>query len=266
MPKLTHLTVFPIKSLDGLSLTSSELLSGGALQHDRRWALVDGEGSIVNGGKCQAIHKIRATFDEGCQQVTLSNADREATFSLNNEQTAIADWCGDVLGQTCQLVENREVGFPDDFEASGPTLVSTATLKAVAAWYEDLSLEEIRRRFRANLEIDADAPFWEDRLVGPHDEIRRFCIGDTVWHGLRICQRCVVPTRDAQSGVGSPEFVHQFSRRREATLPQWSPVDRFDHYYRLAVNTKLDSISGKPVLQVGDSVEAIEDMNLAHHQ
>ena len=91
MPKLTHITVFPIKSLDGLDLTSSELLSGGALRHDRRWALVDAEGSIVNGGKCQAIHKIRATFDKPCQQVTLSDADREATFSLSDEQIAIAN-------------------------------------------------------------------------------------------------------------------------------------------------------------------------------
>ncbi len=257
MSQLTRITVFPIKSLDGVELTSAEILSGGALRHDRRWALLDAEGSFINGKRCQAIHQIRATFGKDYQQVTLGDADREATFSLNDEATGISDWCGEVLGQTCRLVENAEDGFPDDREASGPTLISTATLEEISAWFDDLPLEETRRRFRANLEIDADAPFWEDRLVGQRTEIRRFRIGDTIWQGRGVCQRCAVPTRDSHSGVVSPEFARQFSRLREASLPDWSPVERFDHYYRLAINSRLDSISGEPVLRVGDPVEAI---------
>lgn len=273
MPRLTRITIYPIKSFDGLELASAEILPGGALQHDRRWALVDAWGQFVNGKRCQTIHQIRAVFSEDCRQVTLRDADREATFFLNDEPAAIAAWCGAILGQKCRLVENAEVGFPDDCEAPGPTLISTATLEVVSAWFAGLSLEETglsleetRRRFRANLEIDAGEPFWEDRLVGERTKIRRFRIGDTVWQGRGVCERCVVPTRDSHSGAARPGFARQFSELREAALPDWSPVERFDHFYRVAITTGLDSIPGEPLLRVGDSVEAIEDTRLASHQ
>lgn len=266
MPELTRIIVYPIKSLDGLELTSAKILSRGALQHDRRWALVDAQGRFVNGKRCPAIHQIRATFSKDCQQVTLGNADGQSTFSLLDEPAAIADWCGAVLDQKCRLLDNAETGFPDDCEAPGPTLISTASLQAISEWFGDFSLEEASRRFRANLEIDADEPFWEDRFVGERTKIRRFRIGQTVWQGRGVCERCTVPTRDSESGIAARGFARQFAGLREAALPKWSPVKRFDHFYRVAVNTGLDSISGEPTLRVGDLVEAIEDTHLASHQ
>lgn len=264
MPQLTHITIYPIKSLDGLEMESAEILPGGALRNDRRWALVDAMGRFVNGKRSKTIHLIRATFSSDCQEVSLSTADQQATFSLNEEPSAIAEWCGSVVGETCRLVENTEVGFPDDCESPGPTLISRATLEEISTWFE-LSLEETRRRFRANLEIEAEQPFWEDRLVCERTKIKRFRIGDTVWQGRGFCQRCTVPTRDSRTGAVSRGFVRQFSDRREAEIPAWSTVERFDHFYRLAVNTGLDSISGEPVLRVGDLVQAIEDTRLASH-
>ena len=266
MPQLTRITVFPIKSFDGLELTQAEILAGGALRHDRRWALVDSEENFISGKRCPAIHQIRATYDEDCRQVTLRAAHREATFSLSDEPSAIGEWCGEVLGQACRLVENAAGGFPDDCDASGPTLIGTATLAAVASWFDALSLEETRRRFRANLEIDADVPFWEDRLVGPLGKMRRFCIADTIWQGQGVCQRCAVPTRNSRSGEVTPGFAHRFSLRREATSPNWSPLERFDHFYRLAINTQLESISGEPFLKAGNLVEVVEDASLADNQ
>jgi len=266
MPHLTRITVYPIKSLDGLELTTAEALSSGALQNDRRWALVDPDGNCVNGKRCPAIHQIRALYREDCEEVTLSNSDREATFSLSHDQQAIAKWCGGVIGQSCQMRENNVAGFPDDTDSPGPTLISTATLEEVSSWFNDLSLPETRRRFRTNLEIDANQPFWEDQLISQDPMYQRFRIGKTLWRGQGVCQRCAVPTRDSQSGTVSPGFARQFSRLREAALPEWSPVGQFDHYYRLAINTKLDSFSGESVLRAGDSVDMIEDENFASNQ
>jgi MOSC domain-containing protein len=262
MPTLKRITVFPIKSLDGCELPAAKVLQIGALEHDRRYALVDAWGKFINGKQCQAIHAIRAAFSDDFQQVTLELAARRETFSLENEQPEIAQWCGEALGKSCRLVENAEVGFPDDGEAPGPTLLSTATLVTVASWF-GLSLEEARRRFRANLEIDADEPFWEDRLVGERTKVRRFAIGGTVWQGRGICQRCVVPSRDSHSGAVTGGFARQFSERREASLPDWSPAYRFDHFYRLAINTGLDSAAGESIIRVGDAVTALEDPRLA---
>jgi MOSC domain-containing protein len=262
MPTLVRITVFPIKSLDGCDVDTATVLPSGALLHDRRYALVDAWGRFVNGKRCQAIHAIRAKYSDDFRQVSLDHGGQRATFSLASEQQDVARWCGAALGKTCRLVENAELGFPDDCEAPGPTVLSTATLATVASWFA-LPLEETRRRFRANLEIDADEPFWEDRLVGERTKVRRFAIGGTVWQGRGICQRCVVPSRDSHSGAVTGGFARQFSERREASLPDWSPAYRFDHFYRLAINTGLDSAAGESIIRVGDAVTALEDPRLA---
>ena len=50
MPTLERITVYPIKSLDGVVLESCRVLAGGALEHDRRYALVDAEGVFAYAG------------------------------------------------------------------------------------------------------------------------------------------------------------------------------------------------------------------------
>jgi len=261
MPTLSRITVYPIKSLDGHDLSASAVLPNGALAEDRRYALVDGWGKYINGKNCAAIHGIRATFSEDVQNVTLRCAGQQQSFAIAEEQERLATWCGEVLGMKCRLIENAAGGYPDDCDSPGPTLISTASLEAVASWYEGLDLAEARRRFRFNLEV-ADVPgFWEDRLVPEEHKVRRFRLGDTVWQGRGICRRCVVPTRDSGDGAVTASFARDFTRHREATLPSWSPEGRFDHFYRLGVNTRLDSdVTADPsrsVLCVGDAIEVI---------
>ena len=48
MPTLDRITIFPVKSLDGVEVAAARVLSSGALEHDRRWQLVDMEGRVVN--------------------------------------------------------------------------------------------------------------------------------------------------------------------------------------------------------------------------
>ncbi len=42
--------------------------------------------------------------------------------------------------------------------------------------------------------------------------------------------------------------------RREQTLPSWAARSRFDHYDRLAVNTRLAETAGETVIRLGDTV------------
>jgi hypothetical protein len=91
-----------------------------------------------------------------------------------------------------RLEENALAGFPDDTVAPGPTVVSAATLAEVSSWYEELALEEIRRRFRANLIIDGVEPFWEDRLYSEEGRFVRFQVGNVTLEGVYPCQRSVV--------------------------------------------------------------------------
>lgn len=261
MPSLQRITIFPVKALDGHDVASTTILPSGALAEDRRYALVDAWGRFVNGKRYQAIHRIRARYHDNFQSVALSCDGVEATYSLAQDQDAIARWCGEVLEISCKLLENADYGFPDDREASGPTLISTASLATVAEWFK-LPLEEARRRFRMNLEVADTPPFWEDQLVPEYRQVRRFRIGNTVWQGRGVCQRCAVPTRNACSGAASAGFAQEFVRRRQATLPAWSPVGRFDHFYRLGVNTALESLDRENVIHVGDPVQPMKSRRL----
>jgi len=257
-PTLDRITVYPIKSLDGHDLQMSQVLSSGALAEDRRYALVDGAGKYVNAKNCAAIHNIRARFSDDLKQVTLSSQGQESAFKMASEQELLAAWCSEVLEVKCRLVENVVDGFPDDSISPGPTLVSTASLAAVASWFEGLDLAEARRRFRFNLEVASVPAFWEDELVSELQQVRRFRVGEFVWQGQGICRRCVVPTRGSRNGVVSVGFARDFSRRRQETLPAWAPASRFDHFYRLGVNTGLETGGHGHSLRRGDAIERID--------
>ena len=257
-PSLDRITIFPIKGFAGHHLEQVEVLPGGALAGDRRFALQDLSGQFISGKKHAGLHRIHSSFGSDLHSVVLSCDGNKESFALEPGNQLLAEWCSQMLGQQCQLIENTEAGFPDDCESPGPTLISTASLLEVANWFGRLDLEEARTRFRMNLEVGSELPFWEDRLVGDESKESRFRIGETVWQGRGICQRCVVPTRNSSAGTVDAGFAREFSLRREETLPEWSPRQRFDHFYRLGINTALESLEQGKILSIGDEVEAID--------
>ncbi|MBD1876898.1 MOSC N-terminal beta barrel domain-containing protein [Nodosilinea sp. FACHB-131] len=253
---LARIDCFPVKSLDGVSVSQATVLASGALEGDRTYALFDAQNRLINGKRNAAIHRLRATFAEG-EVITLAieGDDASATFQIREQRPQLEAWLGDYFQQPVTLRENRDLGFPDDTAAAGPTVISTATLTAVAAWH-NLTLEETRRRFRTNLEIDGVPAFWEDQLFGPDSAPVRFAIGNVVLEGINPCQRCIVPTRDTLTGIATDHFQKTFSQQRAATLPAWAPPSRFNHFYKLAVNTNIVHQGGH-TLKVGDSVSVI---------
>ncbi|NEU56941.1 MOSC domain-containing protein [Halorussus sp. MSC15.2] len=284
-PHLAHVQYFPVKSLDAELRERATLSTDGALAGDREWAVLDrpadapydpdaadvgGSGDYVNGKKTDAVHRLRSEFhprDEGGPAVTLrEQGDREGEarrFDLaetgDDEAAVHADlnaWLSDYFGREVS-VRRDETGQHDDRKRHGPTVVSTATLREVAAWF-DFDLDSARRRFRANLEIGGVPPFWEDRLFGDTGEVVRFRVGDAELTGVHPCQRCVVPGRDPDTGAETPDFRETFVRRREETMPAWTAGDRFDHAFRLMVNTHVPEASDGASIEVGDSVERLD--------
>lgn len=256
-PYLTRIDIFPIKSLDGVSRPQATVLASGALAGDRTYALFDRQNRFINGKRNAAIHRLRSTFSEDGEWITLAieGAGKAAKFHLQGERSHLEAWLSNYFQQPVTLQENRDLGFPDDTDAAGPTVISTATLETVAAWY-GLTLEETRRRFRTNLEIDGVPAFWEDQLFGPNTDPVRFAIGTVVLQGVNPCQRCIVPTRDTLTGTATDRFQKTFAQQRAMTLPDWTHRSRFNHFYRLAVNTNIVGQGGQ-VLKVGDSVSVI---------
>jgi uncharacterized protein YcbX len=260
MPRLARITVYPIKSFDGVSVESATFTAGGGLANDRRFVFRDKSGSMINGKRHPRLHSLRTVFDVDFTTATFVFPDGGSqSFRLVPDNAELEARLSEYLGTTVRLEENADGGFPDDPECPGPTVVSTAALESVCAWFPSLSLDELRRRFRANLEIDDCPAFWEDQLFAADAtpqavNVVPFRIGDVALSGVNPCARCAVPTRDSQTGDVFPQFAQEFQRRRRESLPAWAPPTSFDHFYRLSVNTRPTPTTAGRRIAVGDEV------------
>lgn len=257
MVHLSKILLYPIKSLDGVAVTQATVLSGGALQGDREFAIFDADHQRVNGKRNARIHRLRSQFNlpQRLVQLSIQGEPETVSFHLDQQRPALEAWLSDFFEQPVHLKQNLETGFPDDPESTGPTFVSVASLETVASWYPDLGIEAIRRRFRTNLELDAAPAFWEDHLFGEPEVPQPFQVGDVQFLGINPCQRCPVPTRDPDTGEAYPGFQKTFVALRRETLPEGVLRSRFNHFYRLTVNTRIPASEVGKVLRVGDTVE-----------
>lgn len=281
--RVGRITVFPIKSLDGVEVDAAAVLPSGALAWDRRFAMFDPDGTAVTGKAEPRVHRVAAEFDLSGERVTVgpratpavSSGDADGdgggpgpgarTFSLHDEREDLEAFLSRLLARPVRLQEDLRTGFPDDVASPGPTVVTAATLAAVAEWFE-LSPAEVRRRFRTNLILTAQGtgtaePFAEDRLVPEPGQEVEFWAGEGRFVGTGACQRCVVPTRDSWTGAAIRGFQKTFAEQRRRHLPPFAPKAGFDHFFRLAVNTRpLGRSRGGGnggVLRVGDAVRII---------
>jgi uncharacterized protein len=251
MATLDQIWIFPIKSLDGVQADRATFAPGGSLTNDREFALFDDQNKVINAKRTAKIQLLRSRFDLLERQVTLSmEAGPGEAFHLDADRPRLNAWLSDYFGFPVHLAQNPTTGFPDDLNAPGPTVISTATLAAVADWFPDLSLAELRRRFRTNLELGQVPAFWEDQLFSADGSPVPFTIGSAQFEGVNPCQRCIVPTRDAQLAIPTAQFQTTFTAQRRATLPGWVAAGRLNHFYRLAVNTR---VTAGDRLQVGDA-------------
>ena len=259
-PTLTQISIYPIKSLDGKIVDRAKISTGGALEFDRRWAIVDDRGKVVNAKRTAKIHQLRARFDfsdlDAAHQLVISiqtaNDPTNYKFCLTTEIAELARWLSNFFGFPVSLIENTATGFPDDLNAFGPTVVSTATLETVCDWFPELDLAEVRRRFRTNLELSGVPAFWEDCLFDEPGKVVDFQLGDVRFYGINPCQRCIVPTRDALTGDISPQFQQIFTQQRQQTFPAGVNRSRFNHFYRLALNTQIPPSEAGKFLKTGD--------------
>lgn len=258
-PFLVGIYIYPIKSLDAVSVTQTNILASGALENDREFALFDKEGNFVNGKRHAKIHQIRSSFDLSSRRLSLAiqGAEPKNIFHLDKDRINLESWFSNYFSFPVKIEQNSILGFPDDTESPGPTIISTATLELITSWFPGLTLENIRCRFRANLEIGGVPPFWEDQLFGQEGELVQFQIGEVIFAGVNPCQRCIVPTRDAITGETYPNFQKIFVEKRKETLLDGIVRSRFNHFYRLSVNTRVPESQEGKVLYLGDKVKLL---------
>jgi uncharacterized protein YcbX len=263
VPTLAHIAVHPIKALDPVSLDRAAITGVGGLAGDRVYAIVDADGNYVNGKRTDAVHRLRASVDLDANRVALgARGEEPREFHLDDDRAALEGWLSDYFGIEVELVpgeggEQTDSAVYGDGTKTGPTLISRATLREAASWYNGIDAEELRLRMRPNLVVEGVPAFWEDRLAGP--EPRRLRIGDVTLEGLDPVPRCVVPTRDPHTGETTEGFQETFLERREATFPAWADRAAFeDTLFKLMTILRVPRDERGGELTVGDEVAVLD--------
>jgi uncharacterized protein len=219
--KVTALYRYPVKSLRGTSLQASRVERLG-LAGDRRWMVVDAAGKFQTIREHPVMTQIEATArDDGslvlshpahgsvvvAVPIATSNKlvrvwrdDVEAVPS----DAAAGQFLSKILGLSAELVylanpgarpvdptfgqPGDATGFADGFPV---LLTSTMSLNDLNS---RLPVKAEMRRFRPNIVISGARPWTEDTW-------RTIRIGAVTFRVVKPCARCVVTTRDPDTGV-----------------------------------------------------------------
>lgn len=258
-PVLSRITIYPVKSLDGIDLQKAEIAEGGCLLHDREYAISDEEGKFIIGKSNPLVHTLRSSVDFENETISFRpmNETSWTGFHLQKEKSNIELYLSDYFGVKTNWHQNKTGRFMDIPDISGVTVLSTASLQEISTWYNNMDIEETRKRFRATIEIEGVPAFWEDHLFSKDGKGIKFTVGDVAMFGMGPRARCVVPSRNAETGEVIHAFPKSFAKHRAATLPQWSTLDEFGHHYYLTVNCYIPATEIGKIIEKGNEVKII---------
>jgi uncharacterized protein YcbX/ferredoxin-NADP reductase len=231
-PLLSQINIYPVKSVGGISLSSSWVEKQG-LCFDRRFMVALSDGAMVTARKYPNMVKVSSSllptgiiftypgmvplkleYSSFKLQETPATVwkDNFAAYTTTDEAD---DWFSQVLDQRVELLftgeqSNRvreKLGHNVSFADGYPLLIISQG-----------SLDELNRRssethsmeqFRTNLVVGSDEPFIEDSW-------KRIKIGEVEFEAVKPCERCILTTVDVEKGAfrESKEPLNTFSRFR----------------------------------------------------
>ena len=268
---LSSINIFPVKSLKGISLNEA-IVEDRGLRHDRRWMLVDENNKFLTQREFPVMAAISinidtdrfvATADGKRIEVPLSPATQEFktvkiwSSSVRSEiyPNEINEWFSATLGTKCKLVAMPEgahravnpfyavrrfkdtVSFADGYPFM---LIGEASL---ADLNSRLASPVPMNRFRPNFVIAGSDAFAEDKW-------RIVMIGTTVFHVVKPCERCTIPTVDQETG----------ERTGKEPLRTLSIYRSVKGNVLFGQNLIAENAGG--VVKIGDKVEVLERAKL----
>jgi len=231
--RLTEIIIYPVKSMRGISLTSSYAGMKG-LQYDRRWMLVDRSGHFLT----QRIMPTMAIFDVGMNEngftIGMRNDQLQIPFEIRPEEKIRIDiwesellvslapkhyseWFSDHLNVDCSLVfmnpavnrtipekyqiNKESVSFADAF----PYLLTgeSSLIDLNGRLLQKLSMD----RFRPNLVISGAPAYFEDSL-------NMFYMGSARFKAVKPCARCMIINTDQITGDRGKEPLRTLAEYR----------------------------------------------------
>ena len=246
---LTSIHVYPVKSMRGYSLTASAVQPWG-LEHDRRWAVLNPDGSRISGREERRMLSLtaRPETDGG---VTLVAPDGSTIQVAAPEQGELAptsisrldavrlappevhEWLSAQLSRPVRLAWlddpcRRPVspahggleGEPLSLADAGPLLLTSETsLRRLNEWVaESASQEPVRMammRFRPNVVVEGvEEAFAEERWT-------RVRIGGVTFRQAELCDRCMMTLLDPDTLSQGKEPLRSLARHRRRDGKVW---------------------------------------------
>ncbi len=264
-PFLSRIRIYPIKSLDPVELQEAEV-GVHSLRYDREFAMLTPDGRFMNGKRSGRVNELKAVYD--LPNYTVAFSDRVGgpvhSFHLLNDKTDIEKYLSNFFGEPISFVQNKQGQLMDIPTASSVTIVSEASLKSLHEEFSDRTLEDVRLRFRATIELGGVEPYWEENLIGEPGNGTRLAIGDVEMIGVSPRARCNVPPRDPLTGNTDKTFVKRMMKSRESTLPKNSHIREYGSLYHLTINTYISETQKGKWLHLGDQLKIIEPVKLGN--
>ncbi|WP_420576483.1 MOSC domain-containing protein [Ekhidna sp.] len=223
--KVSGLYIYPIKSLQGISLQEVEVMEKG-FRYDRRWMLVNKANGHVTQRTHPHLSQIGISLSEESIIATHRDmSDLEVPLTLNlgkHIQVTVWDdqvdaleapqninnWFSKIAGEPCKLVFMPEAGSRPvnparaingehvSFADAYPYLIiGQSSLDDLNARME---VELPMHRFRPNIVVEGSKPYEEDHW-------RDIQIGELKFHVTHPCKRCVFTTVDQETGKKGAE-------------------------------------------------------------
>jgi uncharacterized protein YcbX len=256
---ITGINLYPVKSMRGTALTESKVCRYG-LEHDRQWMLVDADSRMITQRECPRLALFVPHVEDGLLRVEVPNAtDIEVPDGggWTSQQVAVHvfghQYVGDVAiecintafsdatGKNCRLLRARSDVFRTQTEVA---FHDTAPILIIS----QASLEELNQRLPAPLPMNRFRPTFV--VEGPEhfeeDSWQRIAIGDTEFHAVKQCERCVITTVEQAEG----EFRGPEPLKTLATFRRKGQNVAFGSYFRPE--------NWGATLRVGDEVRVLQ--------
>jgi len=232
---LKSISIYPVKSLNGIELTSSEVFQHG-LKYDRNWMLVDSKNKFVTRRERPELSLIQTRISENGLAFSFNNQSEHVALGTNDFQKEKIEskvWDSAVFGfeesqdlntffsnflkEEVRLIrmplqpermemapltgESTSSSFADSF----PILVlGSASLEALNAQLE----EPIDARyFRPNLLFQTERPFEED-------DWNKIQIGNVRLRKAKPCGRCRMINVNPDTGVYRTDVMRELAKLR----------------------------------------------------
>jgi len=235
MLTLSEMFIYPIKSMGGISLKSSEIEERG-LKYDRRYLLVDENGVFMTQRDFPQMSLLKLSFtDKGFKVLNIKdNSSTIIPFKSGSKERIrvkiwddyceavplnkeVADWFSNAINNKCSLVympdfekrlvekkyidQNHIVSFADAYPF---LIIGQASLDDLNS---KLTLPVPMDRFRPNFVFAGGNPYEEDKW-------ETFKIGKAEFRAVKPCARCVITTTDQETAFRSVEPLKTLSEYR----------------------------------------------------